>query len=48
MQLFAARTVIFYRHEAQSIAQFVGVAAKSRFASRSDFYDNLFHEILFF
>ncbi len=48
IQLFAARTVIFYRHEAQSIAQFVGVAAKRRFASRSDFYDNLFHEILFF
>lgn len=47
-QLFAAQTFIFFRHEAQSIAQFVGVAAKRRFASRSDFYDNLFHEILFF
>ncbi|MCI8343587.1 MAG: hypothetical protein HFE25_03980 [Clostridia bacterium] len=47
-QPFAARTFIFFRREAQSIAQFVGVAAKRRFASRSDFYDNLFHEILFF
>ena len=33
IQLFAARTVIFYRHEAQSIAQFVDVTTKRRFAS---------------